>query len=356
MAQPWFQSLIIPLGWFAAVAMASYGATGAVLRLLQRRAILDHPNPRSSHDTPTPRGGGIAILAVLLPVWAALAVLSGAPQLGPIRLDAWVLFGAAIVLGAVSWADDLRGLAPWLRLGLHFVAVAMVLATFDRDHLVFQGLLPWALDRIAAGLIWVWFINLFNFMDGIDGIAGIETITIGFGLFLLAPLAIGGEGTLFGLTIAAAALGFLKWNWHPARVFLGDVGSVPLGLLLGWLLLDAAAAGHWAAAIILPLYYLADATITILRRLLRGERIWRAHAEHFYQAAVQRGLSHGWVAGIILAANIILIAFAVIAEAGIEIVGLAGAALTVAALLVMLARWRTAVPGPQSGSKDGITP
>ncbi len=346
MTEPWLQSLIVPLGWFAAAVMASYGATGAVLRVLQRRAILDHPNLRSSHDTPTPRGGGIAILAVVLPVWAVIAVLSGAPQLGPMGLDSVVLFGAAITLGAISWADDLHGVAPWLRLGVHFVAAAAVLMAFGRDHLVFQGLLPLALDRIAAGLIWVWFINLFNFMDGIDGIAGVETITIGFGLFALAPLAIGGEGSLFGLTIAAAALGFLKWNWHPARIFLGDVGSVPLGFLLGWLLLDMAAAGHWAAAIILPLYYLADATITILRRLARGESIWRAHAEHFYQAAVQRGLGHGAVAGIILAANAALIACAVIAEAGARIWGLAGAAVTVAVLLAVLARWRAGVARP----------
>ncbi len=344
MAEPWFQSLIVPAGWFAAVAMASWGATGAVLGILQRRAILDHPNPRSSHVTPTPRGGGIAILAVVLPAWAILAVLSGAPQLGPlglgIGLDLLLLIGAAVVLGAVSWADDLKGLAPWLRLGVHFAAVAVVLAAFEPDHLVFQGLLPWAADRILAGLIWVWFINLFNFMDGIDGIAGVETITIGFGLFVLAPLAMGAEGNLFGLTIAAAALVFLKWNWHPARIFLGDVGSVPLGFLLGWLLLDAAAAGHWAAAIILPLYYLADATITIARRLLRGDAVWRAHDEHFYQGAVQHGLGHGAVAGIILAANIILAAFAVIAEAGSRIWGLGGAAVTVAALLAVLARWR----------------
>ncbi len=355
MAEPWLQSLIIPLGWFAAVAVASYGATGVVLGMLQNHAILDHPNPRSSHQNPTPRGGGIAILSVVLPVWAALTVLSGAPQFGPWRPDVVVLFGAAIVLAAVSWADDIRGLAPWLRLGVHFVAVASVLMAFERDLLVFQGYLPWAADRILAGLIWVWFINLFNFMDGIDGIAGVETITIGFGLFLLAPLAIGGAGTLYGLTIAAAALGFLKWNWHPARIFLGDVGSVPLGFLLGWLLLHMAAAGHWAAAIILPLYFLADATITITRRLGRGEAIWRAHAEHFYQAATRRGLGHGAVAGIILAANIILISFAVIAEAGAKIVGLAGAAVAVAVLLVILARWRGGVPGPQTGPKDGIT-
>ncbi len=345
MAEPWFQTLIIPVGWFAAVTMASWGATGAVLGILQRRAILDHPNPRSSHVTPTPRGGGIAIIAVVLPAWAILAVvsvavISGASRLGPIGVDLWLLIGAAVVLGAVSWADDLGGLAPWLRLGVHFVAVALVLAAFEPDRLVFQGLLPLALDRILAGLVWVWFLNLFNFMDGIDGIAGVETIAIGIGLFALGPLAIGAEGNLYALTIAAAALGFLRWNWHPARVFLGDVGSVPLGFLLGWLLIDAAAAGHWAAAIILPLYYLADATITIARRGLRGEAVWRAHAEHFYQAAVQRGLGHGTVAGIILAANIILAAWAVIAEAGSRMWGLGGAAVTVAALLVMLARWR----------------
>src|SRR5437763_457923 len=132
--------------------------------------------------------------------------------------------------------------------------------------------------------------------------------------------------------IVAAAGGFLVWNWAPARIFLGDVGSVPLGYLLGFLLLDQAARGHWRLALILPLYFLADATITLLRRLARGERIWEAHREHFYQRAVQSGLGHAAVVRQVILADIVLIACGWLAEEGWDIAGLAMAAAVVALL------------------------
>jgi UDP-N-acetylmuramyl pentapeptide phosphotransferase/UDP-N-acetylglucosamine-1-phosphate transferase len=144
-------------------------------------------------------------------------------------------------------------------------------------------------------------------MDGIDGIAAVEAIGIGIGLYAIGLVfmkATAAHGQ--ALTIAATMAGFLVWNWHPARIFLGDVGSIPLGLLLGWLLLGLAANGQWAAALILPLYYLADATLTLLRRLLRGALIWQAHREHFYQIAVQRGHSHARVSGAIALVNAVL--------------------------------------------------
>ena len=128
---------------------------------------------------------------------------------------------------------------------------------------------------------------------------------------------------LLGLVIAAASLGFLWWNWHPAKVFLGDVGSVPLGFLLGWLLLEVLASPLWPVAIILPLYYLADATLTLIRRALRRERIWQAHREHFYQQATGRGLSHARVSLIIAGLNIVLIglAFASLSEPTLALIG-----------------------------------
>ncbi len=131
------------------------------------------------------------------------------------------------------------------------------------------------LDVAAAALLWLWFVNLFNFMDGIDGLAGSEAAAIGTGLVVFAGVGSGLDPGLAALsgTAAAAALGFLVWNWAPARIFLGDVGSVPCGYLLGFLLLDVAARGHWKIALILPLYFLADATLTLLRRLARGELV-----------------------------------------------------------------------------------
>jgi UDP-N-acetylmuramyl pentapeptide phosphotransferase/UDP-N-acetylglucosamine-1-phosphate transferase len=143
---------------------------------------------------------------------------------------------------------------------------------------------------------------------------------------------------MFGAAAAAAALAFLRWNWQPARLFMGDVGSVPLGYLLGWLLLTLAGSGYWAQALILPLYFLADASWTLLRRLARGEKIWRPHREHFYQRAVQAGRSHAEVALRVMSADIVLIGAALWATEDMEVPALILAALTVALLLADLAR------------------
>ena len=288
---------LIPWLLLPAVAAGAVLTTGLVTQILKRQAILDHPNDRSSHAVPTPRGGGWGILLVLVPGWAMLGV---APT---------VLAGLA-GLALVSWLDDRRGLPPAPRLLAQLAAVALGLGALG-DAPVFQGWLPWGLDRAAAAFCWLWFINLFNFMDGIDGLAGGEAVSVAGGLALVAGVT--GLATALAtpaLVLAGAALGFLFWNWQPARVFLGDVGSIPLGFALGWLLLAAAAAGLWPAALLLPLYFLADATITVLRRLAAGRRIWQAHREHFYQRAVGGGRRHAWVVGNVLVTNLVLIALA----------------------------------------------
>jgi UDP-N-acetylmuramyl pentapeptide phosphotransferase/UDP-N-acetylglucosamine-1-phosphate transferase len=194
---------------------------------------------------------------------------------------------------------------------------------------VCQGLLPFWLDRAVAVLAWTWFINLYNFMDGIDGITGIETVCIAAGL------AICGFALPQDLVLIAASLGFLLWNWHPARIFLGDSGSVPLGYLLGWLLLSLAGSGHPAAALILPAYYLADATLTLLRRASRLEPVWRAHRQHFYQRAVQGGASHAAVARLVLVGDLALMAAALLSERR-PWTGLAMAALVTVLILTTL--------------------
>ena len=302
---------------FAAAAAAVFAGIGVLLPLLRAHAILDHPNDRSSHQTPTPKGGGIVVIAVLVLAWIGVGLFF---QHGPFLT--LIIPGAALALAGLSWIDDLRDLPPITRLLGQIAAVTVGLTLRPESDLFFQGLLPPALDLFVAGLLWVWFINLFNFMDGIDGITGVEALVIGLGLGLIDN----GPTGLLGLIIAGAALGFLKWNWHPAKVFLGDVGSVPLGFLLGWLLLDFGAAGHWAAALILPAYYLADATTTLLRRAFRGETVWHAHNQHFYQQAVKRGLSHAAVSRAVFAAGVILIGLAWAAERGWVWIALTGAA------------------------------
>lgn len=296
--------------------------------------MLDRPNERSSHVVPTPRGGGIAVIGVSVVAWLALV----AGGIAPPRAVPVALVAAGLAL--VSWFDDLRGLSPGIRLLAQFVAVAAGVWALPHGA-IFQGWLPLELDAIAVALIWVWFVNLFNFMDGIDGIDGSEAAAIGLGIVLVA----GAGGVDLSIAapaaaIAAAALGFLVWNWAPARIFLGDVGSVPLGYLLGFPLFELALRGQWRAALILPLYFLADATLTLVRRLARGERVWQAHREHFYQRAVLSGLSHDAVVLRVIAANIVLIACALMTTKGWGFAGLAMAATTVLALLFELGRRR----------------
>jgi UDP-N-acetylmuramyl pentapeptide phosphotransferase/UDP-N-acetylglucosamine-1-phosphate transferase len=288
---------------------ATAAATGWVREALLRHAVLDRPNERSSHSMPTPRGGGIAVIGTLAVLAAALPALGIAVAPGH-----WLVLACLLLLAALGWIDDLRGLSAAARFPIQAACVLAGLSALP-EGAVFQGLLPFWLDRALAALAWLWFVNLYNFMDGIDGISGAQTAAIGSGLALVAVT--GGDG--YTLAVAAvligAALGFLRWNWHPARIFLGDVGSVPLGFLIGWLLLAQAAQGRWGVALILPLYYLADATVTLLRRLARGEKVWQAHREHFYQQAVRGVGDHARVVALILAVDAVLVALALAPDA-----------------------------------------
>lgn len=320
--------------------LLTLAGTPAVLRYLRRSRILDRPNERSSHKLPTPRGGGLAVAPAVLVGWA---VASSVP--GPLAGWGWVAIAGTILLMITSWADDRHTLPALPRLFAHAGVVAGALVMLPGHALVFQGWLPFWADRMVAGIGWLWFVNLYNFMDGIDGITGVETASIGIGIALVAALAGAATGTVpLALACAAAGLAFLVWNWHPARIFLGDVGSIPLGFLLGGLLIHLALAGQLAAALILPAYYLADATITITKRALRGERIWQAHRTHFYQRAVQGGRSHAQVAAAIIAANLALMACALVAAAGRPWEGLAASIGVTALLLLLLQLWSRRKP------------
>jgi UDP-N-acetylmuramyl pentapeptide phosphotransferase/UDP-N-acetylglucosamine-1-phosphate transferase len=310
------------------------GATALGVRLilpwLRARAVLDHPNERSSHKRPTPRGGGIVVVAVLIAAFWVIQVATDAPLW---RLA--LLTAALLALAGISWIDDRRGAPVWLRLLVQLAAVVIGLIAIGIEPLAQRlGVTAWLLGT-ALALAWMWFVNLYNFMDGIDGITGVETACIGVGLVALAVVTLGSVAgqALMGLALAGAAIGFLVWNWHPARIFLGDVGSVPLGYIVGGLLIQAVVAGHWAAALILPLYYLADATIVLLARASSGRKPWEAHKSHFYQRAHQGGLSHGQVSACIALVNIVLIVLAVAAALGWSWLALAMAAGAVTMLL-----------------------
>jgi UDP-N-acetylmuramyl pentapeptide phosphotransferase/UDP-N-acetylglucosamine-1-phosphate transferase len=279
-----------------------------LLHPLLKRHALAHPNVRSSHKTPTPQGGGIAVVAATVGVVVA-CVLFGVPGLGGQAL--WLVLAATVFIALVGAIDDIRPIAVMPRLILQVAGVAIVLAALPVDLRVVP-LLPYWLERALLGLAILWFVNLVNFMDGIDWMTVAEVAPLTSGLVLFGLMgALPRDATIVALALCGAVIGFAPCNRPVARLFLGDVGSLPIGLLLGWLLVVLAGTGHFAAALLLPLYYLADATITLLRRLANGEPILQAHRSHFYQRAMDGGFSIYQVVGRVFLLNIALIGLAV---------------------------------------------
>ncbi len=261
-----------------------------VLAPLLRAYALARPNARSSHREPTPQGGGAAVVvATFSAAWtgAAMTQAFAAGEVGQFL----ALTGAAALLAIVGAVDDIRGLGPLPRLLVQGIAVAIVLAALPAEARIVPAL-PWPLERAVLFVACIWAINLTNFMDGIDWMTVAEFVPVAGALLAIGLL--GGVAALpaiVALALLGAILGFAPFNKPVARLFLGDVGSLPLGLVLAWLLIHLAARGHLAAAALLPLYYFADATITLLRRLLAGEPVWLAHRTHFYQRATDRGFA-----------------------------------------------------------------
>jgi UDP-N-acetylmuramyl pentapeptide phosphotransferase/UDP-N-acetylglucosamine-1-phosphate transferase len=319
----------VPLLVAGLAAGLSWCLIGLYAQAMRAARRLEAPNARSMHKSPVPVGAGIAIVATIV----ALSPWWQSDDGFDMRM-----LGGLVGLGAVSWVDDhRRGLSPAVRLAAQIAAVALCLAWLPAEARVLP-LLPALLERILLGLAWLWFINLFNFMDGIDGLAGSETLAVCLGYLALVALAgLDGAPWRSVLVIAAAAAGYLAWNWHPAKVLMGDAGSIPLGFALGWLMLDLALRGLWAAGLILPLYFVADATLTLLARARRGEKPWRPHREHFYQRAVLAGATPPGVVWRVSAANAGLVMLA-LASIAYPVAALAGAVAVVAGLLAHLGR------------------
>ena len=295
--------------------------------LLLKHKILDEPGIRSSHSGSVPRGGGIALVPVILIGWIILSEL-GIAHTRQIS----VITSMTALMAIISWFDDVSNLSVRSRLSAQFMAITISMLLLPTNFMLLE-FLTHPLGMIVIGIGWLWFINVFNFMDGIDGITGVETISICAGIALtLGFQGSGSHVSCLAVIVAASAIGFLAWNWHPAKLFLGDVGSIPLGFLLGWLLISLALEGQWAAALILPSYYLVDATLTLISRAVRLEPVWKAHRQHFYQQAVAGQLSHSQAARAIAIVNIWLIACALVSTIMI-LAGLVGAFFGIVALL-----------------------
>jgi UDP-N-acetylmuramyl pentapeptide phosphotransferase/UDP-N-acetylglucosamine-1-phosphate transferase len=325
-----------------ASAVISAGLIVVLLPLLRRHTIA-HVNARSSHREPTPQGGGAAVIIAALGVSAV--ALAGF-QLAPVDLKSLSLvLGAAALLAVVGFADDSRDIGVVPRFVLQICAVAMVLMAVPSELRIVPAL-PWWLERALLLLGCLWLVNLTNFMDGIDWITVSEVVPVTTALAVLGFMgAMPAYGVVVALALAGAMLGFAPFNKPVAKLFLGDVGSLPIGLLLGWLLILLAGNGHIAAALLIPLYYVADATITLFRRLMNGERVWEGHRSHFYQRAAAGGFKVIEIVTRVFAVNVVLalLAFATVQwpSPAISVGALVAGAALVGVLLTSFSRGRS---------------
>lgn len=251
-------------------------AVGWLARSRLSWVALDEPNARSLHTTPVPRTGGIGLLLGIATGWAIIG-----PDLP------WSFWTALVLLIAVSILDDLHGLSAAARLGVHLLAAALAALAFMGTH---ESLLLLAIVILTIG----WFCNLYNFMDGSDGLAGGMAL-FGFTTYATAAWLSGSpQFALLNISVASAAAGFLLHNFHPARIFLGDAGAVPLGFLaaafgvVGWLQHE----WPWWFPLLVFSPFIVDASVTLVRRLLAGTRVWEAHRDHYYQRLVRMGWGH----------------------------------------------------------------
>ncbi|MDB5809611.1 MAG: glycosyl transferase family protein [Betaproteobacteria bacterium] len=289
----------------------------------------DEPNQRSLHQTPVPRGGGLAVMAG--------AVAGGMVF---INLQVSILLGIAIALSAISFWDDWRSLSAFTRLMTHFLAAVAFIWSFLSGTPL--------LSLVLIGVLIAWMTNLYNFMDGSDGLAGGMAVC-GFGAYCVAAWQAGeGDMALISVGLAASSLGFLLFNFPPARLFLGDVGSIPLGFLagaigsLGW---HRAVWPAWFPLLVFAPFIL-DASVTLVRRLLRREKVWQAHRSHFYQRLVRLGWGHRKTAlaeYALMIGGALLALLALDADAGHQFMMLAGAAAIYVVLMALIdLRWRSA--------------
>jgi UDP-N-acetylmuramyl pentapeptide phosphotransferase/UDP-N-acetylglucosamine-1-phosphate transferase len=339
----WIES---PLPAGLAAAVVTWLVAFLVCEWARRRRILDLPNERSSHVTPTPRLGGIGIVCGVLAGTLLSTLARG--TLAPAGLT--LVLPVALALAAVSLSDDLRGLPAMFRLVCHVIAAAVTVAGLDVAGRVHAAGAEWWLAwtfAIAAGTWIVYFVNAFNFMDGIDGIAAGQALVAGLG-WTLVGAALGESGTIqVGAVVAGASIGFLVLNWSPARVFMGDVGSAFLGYLLAVLPLLGAGSPVPAAApaLLLVWPFLVDTAFTLVRRARRGERLTEAHRSHLYQrisapALGGRAATHAHVAGAYMALAAIGAPSAWAAATGHWGVAAAG---VLAGAILAVASWRMVV-------------
>lgn len=274
------------------IALISWFGVGRLRHLLTAKNIVDTPNERSLHEGQVPRGGGIIIVVLLLVVLLALSISSSRPTL-------FLALGINILLWSVlSWRDDQHSLSPKFRLVIQMVFTLLAVSAFgwiDTVQLSSGLRIPLAwLGAVLTFIGFLWLANLYNFMDGMDGLVAAQTIiaglTLSFWFWVLGDIEI----TFLCLAVAAASYGFLLWNWRPAKIFMGDVGSVTLGAFFACLIIIGASRFDIPVLSMVMLFglFVGDTTLTILKRVLKREKIWLSHRQHYYQRLGLAGLAH----------------------------------------------------------------
>ena len=311
------------------------------LRPAFKRYALARPNARSSHRVPTRQGGGVAVVAATIVVSVGI-LYTASDEAGTIPLA--IVFSAVVLIAIVGTVADIHPDYVVPRFLLQAIAVAAVIFSLPGELRVVP-LLPWWVERALLVFAGLWFVNLVNFMDGLDWMTVAEVVPVSAAVAaiglqdMLPPWAI-----VVSLALCGAMIGFAFFNRPVARLFLGDVGSLPIGLMLGWLLVLVAGNGAPVAAILLPLYYLADATITLLRRIVHGEKVWQAHRSHFYQRATDHGLTVIAIVRRVFVVNLLLAALALATvlrpSRELDIGALIAGAVLVAWLLLSFVRGR----------------
>jgi UDP-N-acetylmuramyl pentapeptide phosphotransferase/UDP-N-acetylglucosamine-1-phosphate transferase len=322
-----------PIAWLG--ALLACAALILVLMPMFRNFALAELTQRSSHQTPTPQWGGLAISAATLGV-AAVAVLTSGAFDGEARQQVVLVLLAAGLLVLLGAADDLHSLGAPVKLAVQAVAIALMLAGLPGDLHVLGPLPAW-FERALLFVGALWFVNLVNFMDGIDWMMVAEVVPITAGVAIIGALgALPAQALLVALALNGAMLGFAPFNRPVARLFMGDMGSLPIGLLIAWLLIMVAGAGHVTAAILLPLYFVADTGVTLWRRVRNGERLWLAHRTHFYQRARDSGLTNMQIIARVGAVNAGLVGLAALSVVATSFLSHALALLVGAGLVAWL--------------------
>ncbi|WP_375326701.1 MraY family glycosyltransferase [Candidatus Tisiphia endosymbiont of Nemotelus uliginosus] len=288
--------------------------TLVLIPILPSLGLVDIPNNRRAHSKITPRGGGLAIVIVIIIGFSNYEYFSTSSLTNSIKF-----LPVLGIIAIISFWDDLTSISIFTRLIIHIICAAIAAKLFLSPHSLFHHELPATIDFLLVVITLTTFLNIYNFLDGIDGISCAEATHLSITLLILCYLK---TDTIINLhlivvlniLILACSLSFLMFNWSPAKIFLGDIGSISLGFMLGLSLLLVSASGShlFIASSIASLYYLADGGLTILTRLLNKEKIWQPHLQHFFQKAVRNGKTHRQIVSRIILCNILLMLLSII--------------------------------------------